>query len=501
MKADHKNLFELLRGSVSAYPQRKALEYKDESINYIQLAELSEQIAEKIARSGLKQGFRAGVLMPKCIHSVAVIFAILKSGGAYVPLDIEAPSERNKYIADDCELSILFLPKDSEFKGAESSAGIKERIRLEEFDIDILLFSDIKKKTDSPKGLAYILYTSGSTGKPKGVMFTHENAMSFINWSSSAFVINENSIMSSHAPFHFDLSIFDLFVSIKHGAALVLIDTKNGKNPRALTHLIEEKKITHWYSTPTILKLMLHYGKIDRYEHASLKYVLFAGEVFPIKPLKQLTEIWPHAQFVNLYGPTETNVCTWYKIPQPVPESRTEPYPIGVTCSHLESKLVHRQAAGNELCISGPSVCIGYWRDDEKTDKSTFYDEGKRWYSTGDLVAVNDNGEYIYRGRIDRMVKKNGFRVELGEIENILHRMPQVTDAAAISTVDDNMQVRIKVFIQKKIGADLNTIDLKQFCLGYLPHYMVPDEFIYLQKLPKTSTDKTNYQKLNASSS
>ncbi|HKK88490.1 MAG TPA: AMP-binding protein, partial [Saprospiraceae bacterium] len=309
------------------------------------------------------------------------------------------------------------------------------------------------------------------------------------------------SVLSSHAPFHFDLSIFDLFVSIKHAAALVLIDAKHGKNPRLLSQLIEEKKITHWYSTPTILKLMLHYGKIDRYDHTSLMYVLFAGEVFPVKPLKQLTEIWPHAKFFNLYGPTETNVCTWFKIPLPLPKSQLEPFPIGEVCSHLEGKLVHRGTAGNELCISGPAVCIGYWKDDAQTGKSTFYDEGKRWYSTGDLVSVNSNGDYVYRERIDRMVKKNGFRVELGEIENVLHRMPEITDAAAISTVDEDLQGKIKVFVQKKAEEDLNSVQLKQFCLNYLPHYMVPDEFIYLKKIPKTSTNKTDYQKLKAYSS
>ena len=503
MKADSVHLYELLRASALVYPQRKALEYKDEAIYYHQLSELSEQLADELAQLGLKQGFRAGVLMPKCIQSVAIIFAILKAGGAYIPLDIEAPAERNRYIADDCELSLLFLPGDSDFKTAESedSAEKKKRIRVRKMDIDIVLFSDIKNRSDSPEGLAYILYTSGSTGKPKGVMFTHQNALSFINWCSTAFEIDEKSVLSSHAPFHFDLSIFDLFVSIKHAAALVLIDAKHGKNPRLLSQLIEEKKITHWYSTPTILKLMLHYGKIDRYDHTSLMYVLFAGEVFPVKPLKQLTEIWPHAKFFNLYGPTETNVCTWFKIPLPLPKSQLEPFPIGEVCSHLEGKLVHRGTAGNELCISGPAVCIGYWKDDAQTGKSTFYDEGKRWYSTGDLVSVNSNGDYVYRERIDRMVKKNGFRVELGEIENVLHRMPEITDAAAISTVDEDLQGKIKVFVQKKAEEDLNSVQLKQFCLNYLPHYMVPDEFIYLKKIPKTSTNKTDYQKLKAYSS
>jgi non-ribosomal peptide synthetase component F len=169
--------------------------------------------------------------------------------------------------------------------------------------------------------LAYILYTSGSTGKPKGVMLSHDNAVSFVDWCSEVFTPSASDRFSSHAPFHFDLSILDIHVALKHGATLVLVAEERGKDPTHLADLIEHEGITIWYSAPSILSLLAQFGGLAGRRFPGLRLVLFAGEVFPVKHLRSLCQLVPGPRYFNLYGPTETNVCTSTRCPHPFPRS------------------------------------------------------------------------------------------------------------------------------------------------------------------------------------
>jgi len=354
-----------------------------------------------------------------------------------------------------------------------------------------------------PSQLAYILYTSGSTGRPKGVMLSHGNAACFIDWCSDVFTSNEHDRFSSHAPFHFDLSIVDIYVSLKHGATLVLVEEQLGKEPARLAPWIAEKKITVWYSAPSILGLLAQFGKLEQHDYSGLKLVLFAGEVFPLKYLKLLKSLWRHPRYFNLYGPTETNVCTYYQLPRLIPQHQTEPVPIGKACPYCEPLVVDESgsevAAGveGELCIAGPSVLQGYWNLPENTVKAFLPGRDRRWYRTGDIVVELPDGNYKFLGRRDRMIKKRGYRIELGEIEVALYRHPAIKEAAVLAFPDDD-GVPIKAFTSTRDGSKLSIIELKKFCSENLPLYMVPDSFRCLDSLPKTSTDKIDYQKLKA---
>jgi len=231
--------------------------------------------------------------------------------------------------------------------------------------------------------------------------------------------------------------------------------------------------------------------------------VLFAGEIFPVKHLRALKKLWPSPRYFNLYGPTETNVCTYHEIPTEIPEHQTKPFPIGTTCSHLQSKVVDEQGREGplgqegELCIAGPGVMQGYWNLPEKTASAFFEnDDGRRWYRTGDIVTQAPDRSFIIIGRRDRMVKKRGYRIELGEIETALYRHPSVKEAAAVALYDEENGVRIKAFLSCLDQKRPSIIELKRFCSENLPPYMVPDFFCFEEILPKTSTDKVDYQRL-----
>jgi amino acid adenylation domain-containing protein len=505
--------------AASRYPDRVAVrEPSGKSIKYGDLDVLSGRLCDRLASIGIGRGDRVGMCLHKSIDSVASILGILKSGAAYVPVDPTAPATRNGFIFSDCTVSAVIteesqapaLADEMRSLGTECpfiavdgvGGGDSLRSALDRKDSGSAARPHPVPVTE-PDDLAYILYTSGSTGRPKGVMLSHLNAQRFVDWCSGAFSPVPEDRFSSHAPFHFDLSILDIYVPLKHGATLVLVTEATGKDPLALAQLIADEKLTVWYSTPSILNLLLQYGKLEGLDFSSLRLLLFAGEVFPIVHLRTLRQRIPEPRYFNLYGPTETNVCTYYELPPPASDSRDKPYPIGKACEHYralvtdpDGRIVEKGEEG-ELLIQGDGVMQGYWNLPEQNDKA-FLDLGDsgRWYRTGDLVVELPDGNLDFIGRRDRMVKKRGYRVELGEIEACLYRHPNVREAAAVAIVDEREGVKVIAHLTTRDGGKISIIELKQFCSEHLPLYFIPDMFQFHDELPKTSTDKIDYQKL-----
>ncbi len=512
------SLHAFLDGSAERYPDSTAVENPcGGEITYRDLAVLSDRVRDWLVHRGVGRGDRVGVYLAKSIDAVAAIFGTLKAGAAYIPVDPNAPASRNAYILADCSVKALIVedrfaealrgePGGSswpyallQFNGAGNGVGLAAALDQAHHDGPAKEASTV---LSDPDDLAYILYTSGSTGQPKGVMLSHRNAVSFVDWCSRTFEPSLKDRFSSHAPFHFDLSILDIYVPLKHGATLVLIGSEAGKDPARLASLIVDRRLTVWYSTPSILSLLVQYGNLPGRDLSALRMVLFAGEVFPIAHLRALKEQLPQPRYFNLYGPTETNVCTYFEIPETIAADRAAPYPIGKTCSHLESLVVDearaeiRPGEQGELCIRGPAVTEGYWNLPEQTAAAFVTGgDGHRWYRTGDLVVEDENGDYLFRGRRDRMVKKRGFRVELGEIEACLYRHPDISQAAIVALEGDE-GLTIKAFVSSRSGKRLSVIALKGFCSQHLPLYMVPDRFSSHPSLPTTSTDKIDYQAL-----
>ena len=510
-------LHQFLDYSAQTWPDRIAVEEPGKgAISYQELDALSDRLRDRLAHIGVCSGDRVGIYLHKSIDSVAAIFGILKTGAAYVPVDSGAPAARNAYILSNCAVKAIIIeenfvaglqaafdgevPKLLRLDGTGGGTSLHQALQQAQAEAPAPLAETTVPSADA---LAYILYTSGSTGKPKGVMLAHRAAISYVDWCSEVFEPTGQDRFSSHAPFHFDLSILDIYVPIKHGATLVLIGEEIGKDPLRLASLIAESRISNWYSTPSILSLLAQYGRLSAYDFSALHTILFAGEVFPVKHLRALKQLLPQPRYFNLYGPTETNVCTYYEIPTVIAEEQTQPFPIGKACSHYEIKIVDEQgqevAAGEEgeLCASSPGVMDGYWNRPERTASAflTDRDEGC-WYKTGDVVYEAEDGNYIFVGRRDRMVKKRGYRVELGEVEAGLYRHPAIEEAAVVALSDEENGVRLKAFLSCNGENRPSLIELKRFCTERLPAYMVPDLFSFHDSLPKTSTNKINYQQL-----
>ncbi len=356
--------------------------------------------------------------------------------------------------------------------------------------------------------LAYILYTSGSTGEPKGVMISHLNSLTFVNWAYDTFKVLPGDHVSSHAPFHFDLSVFDLFTTIKAGATIHIVPGEVTLFAPRLALWIAQSGITIWYSAPSAMIQMIERGQLEKHDYSKLRIVLFAGEVFPIKYLRRFIHAVPHPEYYNLYGPTETNVCTYYKVQaSDIAPERTQPLSIGKACENAEVFALNEKlepvgpGGEGELYVRCSTVMKGYWGRPQETEKAVlpnvtnpFYNDVM--YKTGDIVRPQADGNFDYVGRKDKMIKSRGYRIELGEIEAALYAHPEVAEAAVIAIADEQIGARIRAWVVVKNG--LNRGELEKFCLQRLPRYMMPETFEFRTELPRTSTgkvDKTSLEK------
>jgi amino acid adenylation domain-containing protein len=351
---------------------------------------------------------------------------------------------------------------------------------------------------------AYILYTSGSTGRPKGVTLSHRNGLAFIGWAAAFIGARPDDRFSSHAPLHFDLSIFDLFVAAQAGAPVVLVPPQASIFPIELTRFIREQAITVWYSVPSVLSALALRGGLDAHPVPSLRVVVFAGEVFPTKYLRRLMELMPGRRFLNLYGPTETNVCTYFEV-EHLPGGEA-PIPIGRPIANTETFVMaddgQEASTGEvgELLVRGATVMRGYWGDPDRTARSLVRDPRGRSddlvYRTGDLVRRRGD-QYEFLGRRDAQVKSRGYRIELGEIETALYGHPRVVECAVTAVPDDLVTNTLRADVVT--DGDVDEHELIAFCSERIPHYMIPDAIHFHGSLPRTSTGKVDRRGLRSS--
>ncbi len=508
----------LLIATAEISPAKEAVIYEHQTLTYKELNEYSNRTAQALIQQGVERGDRVGIYINKSIPSIFSIYGILKAGAVYVPLDPQAPVARIAYIIDNCKIKCLLTSttKASAVKEiVSSSQSLKavvytddqkeiSKLPLIQFtwdEVKAIPGDHIPSNVSVQSDLAYIIYTSGSTGEPKGVMISHLNSLTFVNWAFEAMEVNSGDRFSSHAPLHFDLSIFDIYVCAKSGGTLCLVPETLSMFPSRLSAWIEQNEISVWYSVPSILSMLVSHGQLDKRNLGSIRKLIFAGEVFPVKYLRQLMKLVPGPEYINLYGPTETNVVTYFITPI-IPEEQTSPIPIGKCCENMEvfaitenGKRVAQPGEEGELVARGTCVAQGYWGDQEKTDKvfinnplqNDFVD---RAYRTGDMVTLDDEGNYIYMGRIDHMIKSRGYRIELGEIEAAIYSHPKVKEVAVIAVPDDLITNRIMAVLVLNKNQEISASDLRMFCAIGLPKYMIPETIEFMDELPKTSTGK-----------
>jgi amino acid adenylation domain-containing protein len=511
----------LLQTSAAKNPGHAAVVDRSRVLSYAELDAESNRLARLLRAQGVAAGDRVGLFLDKSLESIVGIYAVLKAGGVYVPLDPQAPIARVAYVLRNCAIEWLLTGSEKSGSWAElikQAREIKGLIVLNSDqvqgrdvrdDVSVLDSTAVDAQADGAisvarigSDLAYVLYTSGSTGNPKGVMLTHRNALAFVDWAVDEFRVRSYDRLSNHAPLHFDLSIFDIFAAARAGGTLVLVPQEISIFPIEIARFIERSEITVWYSVPSLLSKLSEKANLRPGSLPRLRTILFAGEVFPVKYLRSLMFQLPHVRFSNLYGPTETNVCTWFDVSSP-PDASSEPIPIGRAIADVEVFAVKDDGAPadthevGELLVRGPTVMQGYWNDPERSNCGLVDDpfgRPEKVYRTGDLVRRERDGNFRLLGRRDAQIKSRGYRIELGEIEAALYRHRAVAECAAIAIPDEMITNRLVAVVALKHR--IETAELHQWCAHIIPRYMIPESFVIQGSLPKTSTGKIDRQAL-----
>lgn len=492
-----------------------AVQQGAEVFSYQALETMIQQFIGFYQRHGLKKGDMIGILSRVRVEAIAAMIAALRSGIVYVPLNIHAPAA---WVGNIIEKSgIKTLLTDPEFQQKAEAIrpyGLKSLFSLGKANIqhpdwisfDVLQATEPDNHWQCPNlmadDLAYILYTSGSTGDPKGILITHRNAYTFIDWMRLEFKVTPEDRILSRAPLQFDLSVFDIFSTLAAGACLVIPELGFSNRPQEVLDLMRREKISVVYTVPSAYIGWLTKADLDR-GLPVLRLLLYAGEPFPTPYLRRVMQCLPGTWVSNIYGPTETNIVTFYHLYEP-PEN-DDPVPLGHTVHDTEAFIVDEDLKQvpdgeiGEILIRGGTVFGGYFNDPELTRKklvqSPFHGYPTLCCRTGDYGRVLPDGNLAYHGRMDNMIKSRGYRVEIGEVEVAISGLPGIDEVAVIPKPHEKYGNTLHAFIvtKEKTGHSLTLDDLKEKLATQLPSYMLPFEWIVMEgSLPKTATGKVD---------
>jgi amino acid adenylation domain-containing protein len=487
-------LSDWLRRTAAAAPDAAAIVEpdrggKDRVTTFRELFEQAASLAVWFVEHGIQKQDRIALVLPKTTDAIVSVFASLLAGAVYVPIHPQWPKERIETTLADCGARLVIEGDESSSpRIIDRGSGESVEWHAPEFRRGISAeHFHLLPRADAGDP-AFILFTSGSTGRPKGVVLSHRAVSAFVEWSAREFQISSADRIACPSPLSFDLSTLDIFSMALCGATCVLVPGDIVWMPRFLVQFVREARITVWYSVPSILAGMLAEGRLEQHEYPGLRVILFAGEVFRGQDVARLQAAVPQAVCANLYGPTETNVVTWCRVPRGFDGS--QPLPIGQPCPYAT---VTVDAASGELLAGGDSLMSGYWNRPEDTQRAFVTLEGKRYYRTGDRVSRAPDGNYLFLGRLDRQVKRRGFRVELGEIETALAGREDILEAAAVAVENGNGGTAIIAFIRARSAGALTLVEVKAHCARALPLYMLPDHILFLDAIPKGSRGKIDY--------
>ncbi len=520
-------LHHLLEYSAKKYPEKEAFVYKENSTTYAELEKKSSSLALKLSQMGVKKGDRIGLFLGKSLEMIISLFGILKVGGIYVPIDPSAPVNRVAFIINNCGIESLIASSrnlEKLFSGFHEKLAIRRAIVVGLDDSDAfrnkapvkylpwdealgVLNPEMPSFDGSDTSPAYILHTSGSTGNPKGVVLSHLNALSFVKMAADFFHISPADRFCNHAPLHFDLSVFDIFVGVKCGATVMLLPEMYSTFPVKLAEYIEKEEISVWNSVSSVLAMLVDKGALGKFNFDSLRIVHFSGDIMPIRVLRVLKKFMRNASFYNIYGQTEANSSMYYHVRE-IPEADTWRIPIGRTFPNFDvfalndsNEMISQPGEEGELYVASSTVALGYWNADNMTSERFVSDPRypslkKNVYKTGDLARMDGHGNYIFTGRKDQMVKSRGHRIELEEIETVLSSHPRIKNAVVIPIPDELIGNRIVAVVVPVSRESMNKEDIILHCAALLPRYMIPETIDFHDSLPKTSSGKIDRRKV-----
>ena len=477
-------------------PDKIALICNNKKITYGELNEKSTKLAFKLKEFDIKENDIVGIMINRSVEMVIGIFAILKADATYLPIDPEYPLERINYMIADSNAKVVLIDdkiKKDDFKNC-LLVNVNEQINYECSGI-------IKTKvTNQDNRIVYLIYTSGSTGKPKGVRITNNNLNNFVFGMKQNIDFNKEKTMVSVTTICFDIFGLELWCSLTTGMTLVIANENEQNSPILLNKLCIENNVNMIQTTPSRFSIIFEeLNNIDFMK--KITEILVGGESLGKRLLTKIQEN-SDAKIYNMYGPTETTI--WSTMKDVTHENIiTIGKPIANTKCYIlnrNQKLLPIGIKG-ELYIGGEGVSKGYLnREDLNNEKfiQSPFKNNERIYNTNDLAYIKDNGEIIHLGRDDSQIKIRGYRVELGEIEQIIEQSGFVSQVVVqkIKLKNNHSSLIAYYVANKQNKTGINEKIIKNYLLRKLPQYMIPQYFIQLKEMPYTPNGKIDRKAL-----
>ncbi|MFF1832857.1 AMP-binding protein [Streptomyces sp. NPDC058231] len=472
------------------HPDASAVELPDGSMTYRRLRDAAEAVAELI-RDTHGDVARIGLFASRGAVAYAGYLAALRLGAAVVPLNPGYPAARNRGICDAAGVDVVVADATAWKQSGQEWTGPFPVLPLT--DDDVLSASPggrLPPYEAHPDRPAYLLFTSGTTGRPKGIPIRHRNVLPFVTYSIARYEVGPGCRMSHNFDLTFDPSLFDLFVTWGGGATLVVPDRTEMFSP---VDYLTRRKLTHWFSVPSAISVAAGLGQLPTGQQLALRHSLFGGEQVTYEQVAAWHAAAPESAINNVYGPSELSVaCAHYRLPRDPrqwPRTSNGTVPIGRVHGGLEYLITEDTG---ELCVRGPQRFDGYL--DRRDDAGRFLDhtgagrpDAEHYYRTGDRVGV-EGGQLVHLGRLDDQVKIRGHRVELGEVEAAMRKLPQVSQAVAVTATRDGLTELVACYT----GQLAPRRDLLRALRGTLPIHLVPRRFLHLEFLPLNSNGKAD---------
>jgi len=485
----------------NTYSSKIAFRFIDGSAySFQEIDRLSNQLGHYLFSLGLTKGDVIAIINEKSLRSLCLMLACVKTGVIYTNLDANSPMSRLNKIIDRCQPKKIFSDLDTL---SDELERIDLVVAIDKIPLDTFHAVAIPSNFDGNTP-AYIMFTSGSTGFPKGAVMSHSNLLHFIQWGKTTFQVTPEDTFTNANPIYFDNSVFDFYVSLFNGAAVVPLSHSLVKNAKELLKAIEETKCTFWFSVPSLLVYLMTTKVLTKDRFPNIKTISFGGEGFPKNKLKQLFEMFAHRMNIyNVYGPTEcTCICSAHLVQESYFENMNELTTLGYIAPnfsyHILPQNPENEALG-ELCLSGPCVGLGYYNDPERT-AAAFVSQNNapyltKMYKTGDVVEVNEKGQLFFKGRVDNQIKHMGYRIELEEIEAAYASLPEVDEVGVVYQKLTAELGQIVAFIQINDGAQ-SAENVLEKVKNIVPIYMVPRVQKVMPALPKNQNGKIDRTQL-----
>ncbi len=488
-----KSIQQVFQEQVQKSPNQTCIIYNDNKLTYKEVNNRANQVAVQLREMGVGRNTLVALMIERSVDIFTGIMGILKAGGAYVPVDPDFPEERISYMMDECETKFMLSHKSLKDK-------IKPGTQIIWLDDEQTYTGNVAdpESLNQPEDMAYMIYTSGSTGKPKGVLIPHRAVNNFSMGITDGIELSGKTLLS-YATFSFDMFVLESLLAMSKGVTVVIANEEEQKDPYAMDRCILKNKIDVLESTASRFKLLVETDA--KFEGLSkITDILVGGEELPYRVFNKLKEK-TNARIFNMYGPTETTCWSSF---QELTNRTTISIgkPISNTQIYILDDDLNVQPTGvlGELCIGGAGVALGYFKREELTaDRfvNNPFRPGEKIYRTGDLARWLPDGELEIKGRKDFQIKIRGYRIELGEIEKLMMSYKGIKEAVVIAREDQGGNKYLcAYYVQEESTEKTGSTELRDYLSGLLPQYMVPSYFVYLDKLPLSTSNKIDRKAL-----